>query len=248
MNDDLKRWDESASEWVAHFESKQQFKPPLVRIGIDTLIPIFENKEILDAGCGDGIYAKYFKDRGAIVMAVDGPAMIEIANKNNPGPEYVVADLLENLPFHDKKFDVLFSSMVLMQLSDITVFLKESGRVLKDQGHLIICVSHPCFTEPVMSLYKSLWDKVSLAPPKGLIINYFQKSAKERKWSRGSAKNRSFYPRTLEEYSAKFKSAGFLIDEILEPHELTKDFLDKYSLYEYATRIPRFIFFKLIKQ
>jgi hypothetical protein len=70
---------------------------------------------------------------------------------------------------------------------------------------------------------------------------------KERSWSRGSARQRSFYPRTLQEYSQDLKSAGFLISEIYEPNELPKEFLEKYPEYEYATRLPRFLFVKALR-
>lgn len=247
MNEDLKRWDNIAKEWIDNKESKLFFKAVLVNQAIAELMPDLVGKIVLDAGCGDGEYSKVLKSRGAEIIGVDGPGMIEIANRINPGIEYRLQDLMEPWQLEDKSFDYIFCCMVLIQLSDLKVFLSEAKRTLKDQGALILSVSHPCFTEPVTSLYRSWYSKITGGKVLGLVKNYFIGPQKERKWTRGP-KGRSFYPRTLETYFKELKSAGFRIDDLREPNELPPEFLSKYPEYEYVTRIPRFLFIKATKQ
>jgi SAM-dependent methyltransferase len=248
MNEDLKRWDESAKEWVNHKDSKHKFKPYLVKSAIAKLMPELRDKIVFDAGCGDGYYAKHLMDLEAKVYASDGSqAMIGIAGQNNPGPDYSVLDLTGKWPFDDSYLDHVFSCMVLMSLASLENFLLESKRTLKSSGSLIFCVSHPAFSEPVMSLYKSLWDKLTFKRPRGLVSNYFQKPLDNRPWSRGP-KNRAFYPRTLQSYSQELGKHGFVIAEICEPHEFPEEFLKSYPQYEYATRLPRFLFIKAVQR
>lgn len=59
---------------------------------LDALVP--PRSRILDAGCGNGRVAGALASRGHTVVGVDlDPALIEAARLDNPGPEYVVANL-----------------------------------------------------------------------------------------------------------------------------------------------------------
>jgi hypothetical protein len=108
-------------------------------------------------------------------------------------------------------------------------------------------VRHPAFSNPVMILYKSLLDKLLFRKPKGLAENYYIGKQDYRPWDKGSTWKIPYYARTLEQYSEEFSKAAFVIESMHEPHELPQDYLKHYPKLEYATRLPRFIFFKLIK-
>src|SRR5438874_3444143 len=80
----------------------------------------FRGKLVLDAGCGNGRYAKLANDWGARVIAVDISAAVEIAVQNVAGRadvDVVQADLFK-LPFRPSTFDMAYSVGVLHHTPD----------------------------------------------------------------------------------------------------------------------------------
>ncbi len=80
-----------------------------------TLPSEFRGKLVLDAGCGNGRYAKLANDWGARVVAVDISSAVEIAAQNlagRPSVDVVSADLFK-LPFRHDLFDIVYSVGVL---------------------------------------------------------------------------------------------------------------------------------------
>lgn len=80
----------------------------------------FHSRLVLDAGCGNGRYAKLANDWGARVVAVDISAAVDIAAHNlagRPDVDVVSADLFK-LPFRADLFDIVYSVGVLHHTPD----------------------------------------------------------------------------------------------------------------------------------
>ena len=92
---------------------------------VDAMAP--RNARILDAGCGPGRHAAELHDRGHTVVGVDlDPALIAEAEREHPGPTWVVQDLAElDLPAKgiETNFDVLLCA------GNVMGFLAPSTRV-----------------------------------------------------------------------------------------------------------------------
>lgn len=95
-------------------------------------------KIILDAGCGEGGFAKLIKGKTkSRVFAVDiSKKAVILAQKN--GLEAKVADLSKKIPFQDNFFDLVLANEIIEHLLDPDGFLKEINRVLKQKGTLIL--------------------------------------------------------------------------------------------------------------
>ncbi len=82
---------------------------------------------ILDAGCGPGRVGGYLAAAGHQVVGVDvDPALIEAAEQDNPGPQWLVSDLAElDLPARGitESFDIIVSA------GNVMTFLAPSTRV-----------------------------------------------------------------------------------------------------------------------
>lgn len=85
------------------------------------------NSRILDAGCGPGRVGGYLASVGHQVVGVDvDPALIEAAEQDHPGPQWLVGDLAElDLPARGiaEPFDLIVSA------GNVMTFLAPSTRV-----------------------------------------------------------------------------------------------------------------------
>lgn len=110
-----------------------------------------QGKNALDYGSGLGFSVEYLLKQGFTVDAVDlNPEMIAIGEKSYPGVNFKLVEE-SKLPYMDKKFDLVFSSWVLFEmdtLEKITNYLKESKRVLKDNGYFIAIVASKNIYDP----------------------------------------------------------------------------------------------------
>ena len=92
--------------------------------------------KLLDNGCGRGDFLKGFQRLGLISYGVD---ISEFSKKVLKDVEFYIADT-ENgkLPFEDNFFDIIFTKSVVEHLHKPDNFMKESYRVLKPGGRIIV--------------------------------------------------------------------------------------------------------------
>lgn len=113
----------------------------------------YRNKKILDVGCNTGIILIPLAKRNYDVVGIDNnPGDIDKAKKNLrkenlPTNIIQLADARE-LPFKDKTFDVILLSDVLEHTSNPKKVAKESLRVLKKGGLVLVTV--PYHLHPVV--------------------------------------------------------------------------------------------------
>lgn len=105
---------------------------------------------ILDIGCGNGLFSIRFAESGSRVVGIDlslaaiKKAKHEANNKRLHDLDFLVGSA-ENLPFKDSSFDIVFHSEVLEHVEEPKLLVWESARVLKDGGSLVASV--PCANE-----------------------------------------------------------------------------------------------------
>jgi len=132
-------------------ESYQQttVKPDKQFSTLPTVLKItgnFENKVILDLGCGSGFFSNEFAHNGAKkVFGVDNSVeQINLAKKNPlENTEYVIADIFkDNLP----KADIVLAPYVVNYATDINHLVKLFQNIytsLNKNGKLVIVVDLP---------------------------------------------------------------------------------------------------------
>ena len=98
-------------------------------------------QDFLEAGCGNGLVTKYLAEKyGASVTGIDiDPQQIALARKEAEDMQnirYLEADTT-NLPFEDRKFDIVLSFGVLHHIENWLDALNEIKRVLKRGGYFL---------------------------------------------------------------------------------------------------------------
>jgi ubiquinone/menaquinone biosynthesis C-methylase UbiE len=97
----------------------------------------------LDVGCGAGGASGLAAGRGARVCGLDAAAtMVEIARARIPTGEFRAGDLQE-LPYLDEAFDVVFACNAIQYAADPVAALRELRRVCAGDGRVVVSVWAP---------------------------------------------------------------------------------------------------------
>ncbi len=122
------------------------------------------NAELLDIATGGGHTANAFASLVSKVVAFDlTPKMLEVAKQfilgnGHTNVEFVQGDA-ENLPFKDKSFDVVTCRIAAHHFPNIEQFIKESYRVLKNNGYFLLIDNVGPEVEAFDSFYNEIEKK-----------------------------------------------------------------------------------------
>ncbi len=107
--------------------------------------PVSPDAEVLDIGIGTGVVAKALAPYVKSVTGVDiCPQMIEQLQSDSvtAGIKCLEADV-QDLPLPDNSFDLCTARMVFHHVEDCTQGLRETLRVLKPGGHVVLIEGVP---------------------------------------------------------------------------------------------------------
>ena len=155
-------WGKSPNGWA---EVQEPLHKPLweamlndTKVGRDTTF--------LDVGCGSGGSSVLANERGAEVHGIDvAEGLLSFAIQRIPKGVFQVADI-ENLPYEDNMFDVIFAANSLQYSEDRIAALHELKRVCKPNGRIIAGL----FGQPEKVDYRVVFKAVRDTmpePPKG---------------------------------------------------------------------------------
>ena len=219
-------WNNKAELWAQSLrEGMDVFRDLYSLPAFLAFIGDIRGKRVLDIGCGEGYNTRIFAQQGAKVTGVDlSKEMIQLAQEEEKrtklGIQYFNASWTD-LSLLKTEFDVVLSTMALMDGPGYEDALKEFYRVLKIDGNLFFSVTHPCFLPPG---YVNLKDVNGIATHR--VINRYPKEGPwEFTWqlSKNSDKSDSrsvtatSYHRMLSTYINHLLKAGFVLKKIEEP-------------------------------
>lgn len=177
-------------------------------------------RSFLDAGCGDGIIGRLAIKGGATAVVncdVVEQFLKETRLRSNGEGHVVLADLTNGLPFAQEVFDVVCYNLVLMWLPEIINTARETERIMKPDGKLVISLLHPWTA--LSRVDASDPDKPKLSLEHGLQPETFMRTVNK------TAGPYPFYQRTIAEYVSTFTREGFYlepnsgIDEVFAPKD-----------------------------
>jgi SAM-dependent methyltransferase len=109
-----------------------------------------EGKKVLDIGCGEGYFSRFFAKASAEVTGIDlSESLIKSAVEEERYPlgvKYLAADASNLSMLESESFDVAFCYMALLDIRNYEGAISEAPRILKAGGRFVVLIEHPCFT------------------------------------------------------------------------------------------------------
>lgn len=215
----LTQWNSAVTVFDEHQgESGDYLNHDVILPVVNELIEPISGLDLLDVGCGSGYVAAGFASNAKTVTATDfSPDFISLCQKKYKDQKnltFSVQDVSLPFPQTDSSFDRILSKMVLQYVADITIFAKESARLLRREGRLIIVVDHPFHVQ----MYYAQQCIGHPSPKYGTVEDYFSKTPKTKR-SLWDTTDLTWYPRTVSDYIQPFLDAKLNLTAIREVSE-----------------------------
>lgn len=221
--DPIGTWNRIATEWHALAGAVSfGFMEPL-RDRLRSMLAGRDVSMVLDAGCGDGGLLDDMRDwlpRNVACYGVDASdAMVQIAQGAHPTARdrFSVVDIATDSEYrnaHADTFDLVTSTQVLMDISDVRSAIAWLALVLKKRtGILLVTVTHPWRVDAELQAVG-----VNPAQPSPHLVSF--------QYERGGAPvtfNAVNFRHTIEEYIQAFDSAHVAIDQMESIGEIEMD-------------------------
>lgn len=178
------------------------------------VLPDFNDKKVLDLGCGFGWHCRYATEQGAkSVLGVDISAkMLQKAQEigQNDRIEYLHS-AIEDVDFSDGSFDIILSSLAFHYIESFQDICQKAYKWLKPGGEFIFSVEHPVFTAFGNQDWHYDKDGKRLHWP---VDHYYKEGRREASFLGESVIK---YHKTLTTYIQSVLSSGFEMTHLIEP-------------------------------
>jgi ubiquinone/menaquinone biosynthesis C-methylase UbiE len=207
----------------------------LERPSTKKLVGDVKGLDVIDMGCGSGIYANWLIEQSASrLTCVDAsPQMVAlVAERYGHRVNAYVQDISLGLPNEpDASADVIICPLVLHYIEELAPVFAEVQRVLKPGGCMVFSTHHP-FADFDASLTG----------------NYFERERITQQWDTvGTPVTVQFYRRSLTEIAQSITASGLSITAIREGEVNEKAKQISNTTYQHLTTHPNFIFFRCEK-
>jgi 2-polyprenyl-3-methyl-5-hydroxy-6-metoxy-1,4-benzoquinol methylase len=248
-------WEAIADGWAERVRTKTDWaRPVLLDAPHLEMVGNPSGARVLDAGCGEGRFARMLAERGAKVSAIDLSAnMIKnaasIEAETPLGIDYQVLDMCQLAPFEAEQFDLIVSYLSIIDVEDYETALAEFARVLRPGGQLVISLIHPCFSPPVFGWDPRKPGTIPLRDKDRLfrkVDQYFPAAeVRFRMWPTAPAETINYH-RPLTEYAHALRTVGIAIRDIVEPTPDPK-LAEQFDYLKGEFRAPTFMILDCVK-
>ncbi|MGM9597253.1 MAG: class I SAM-dependent methyltransferase [Eubacteriales bacterium] len=152
MNNIVSDWDNMAEAYEIFNNSEDSYSYNIEWPCIRRMLPEIQGKDILDLGCGTGIFSFLFEqyDPARIVGIDASREMLKIATQKakqkNSKADFILGDAANAAAYVQKQFDLVFSSTTTHYIPDLEALFRSIGKCLKSNGVCILSVIHPVYS------------------------------------------------------------------------------------------------------
>jgi SAM-dependent methyltransferase len=126
-------WGARATDWA---DCQEAAVRPCYEHALAELAPV-AGTNLLDVGCGSGVFASLAWRNGAVVTGIDAAErMLAIAKGRVPDAEFQVAEM-EELPYADDSFDIATGFNSFQYAADPIHAMAEAARVVRPGGRVL---------------------------------------------------------------------------------------------------------------
>ncbi|WP_456279405.1 class I SAM-dependent methyltransferase [Bacillus sp. AK128] len=204
------------------------------------LIGDFQDKYILDLGCGDASFGKELLEQGAgSYTGIEGSKqMVDCANRNILGENgRIQHNTMESYSYPINEFDIVTSRFAFHYVSNINELFDNVYKSLKHKGKFIFSVQHPLTTSSFIS--KETGDKRG----NWIVDDYFIEGERREPWIEQTVVK---FHRSIEQYFKSLTLAGFTIVDLQEGTP-KREYFSNQEEFERRQRIPVVLVFSCVK-
>ncbi|RVA54542.1 class I SAM-dependent methyltransferase [Mesorhizobium sp. M7A.F.Ca.US.001.01.1.1] len=200
------------------------------------MLPDVGGLRVVDLGCGFGWFCRWAREHGAAqVLGLDlSEKMLARARAAGPdaGISYETADL-DRLSLPEASFDLVYSSLALHYVEDVSRLFGTVYRALAPGGHFVFSTEHPIFMAPT----KPGWVIDSEGRKTWPVDQYLVEGPRSTDWlAKGVVKHHRTIGTTLN----ALLQAGFTIAHVEEFRPTSEQIAAKPELAEELER-PMFL-------
>jgi 2-polyprenyl-3-methyl-5-hydroxy-6-metoxy-1,4-benzoquinol methylase len=221
-------WEANAAYWDARIGEGNDFVNVLIWPATQRLLELQPGERMLDAGCGNGLYARKLAALGAEVVAFDFSAeLIALAraraNADQSGTiAYHVLDATDEaalLALGAGSFDAAICQMALFDMAEIDPLMRVVAQLLKPGGCFIFSVMHPCFNNMHTVHFAEQEDREGeIVTTYGVkVTGYLSPSVERGAAIRNQPQAQWYFHRPLQMLFGAAFDAGFVLDALIEP-------------------------------
>lgn len=161
-------WDHNAAHWDDHMGAQgNDFVNMLIWPVVQPLLAMHPGMRVLDAACGNGMYARRLAAVGADVVAFDFAPNLVARAQAYPPPEtgaidYRVLDATDEAALRtlgEGTFDAVSCQMALMDMPVIEPLMRAAYALLKPGGCFVFSLVHPAFNQTAATRFAEMADR-----------------------------------------------------------------------------------------
>ena len=219
-------WEENAAYWDARIGEGNDFVETLIWPVTQRLLELRLGQRLLDAACGNGLYARRAAALGVDVVAFDFSAnLIQLARERvTPHASRITYHVLDAtdepalLALGENTFDAAMCNMALFDIADVGPLLRALSRLLRPGGRFCFSIMHPCFNNAYTTHVAEMEDRdgETVTTYSVKVPRYMTSGTAYGAAIRGQPKPQLYFHRPLQTILGAVFEAGFVIDALEE--------------------------------
>ena len=210
-------WGKVAKWYDRHLDGDNTYHAQVVAPNLLRIVNLKPGESLLELGCGQGYFVEKFLENSTNITGVDiGKELINIAKNKFPKAKFLVGNAEDPKILKGEQFDVVTIILAIQNMKDHGAVAKNLGRLVKENGRVVIVLNHPAFRIPQNSGWGTDTEEGSQYRRVDAYMSEMEIKIDMNPGKIEDKKITMSYHRPLQVYSKAFAKEGFAIMKIEE--------------------------------